>query len=95
MKVLEATYQEDGHDHITLIENEYYLMGDNRKVSFDSRLYGAEETEDIRYEQSETLTVNFAVKFAIAVFVLCGIIFSFFNCKKYIAMDYAKSDKRI
>ncbi len=42
--VLEETYLDDytpGSDRKTLGEDEYYLMGDNRDASFDSRAFGA------------------------------------------------------
>lgn len=44
-KLDESLYLEDsvrttGHDDVTLAEDEYYLMGDNRPASLDSRVFG-------------------------------------------------------
>lgn len=44
-KLDESQYLDDsvrttGHDDVTLAEDEYYLMGDNRPASLDSRVFG-------------------------------------------------------
>lgn len=56
------TYKEGGKNELTLDENEYYLVGDNREVSYDSRTFGPVQKESILYSQSEKTTLNFWLK---------------------------------
>lgn len=37
---LDSAVRTTGHDDVTLQEDEYYLMGDNRPASLDSRVFG-------------------------------------------------------
>jgi len=50
-QVLEERYvnhtQGSGHSEVTLKEGEYFMMGDNRGFSFDSRSWGPLEEDDI------------------------------------------------
>ena len=53
------TYRESEYNHAILESGEYYLLGDNREVSRDSRSWGAIRENDILYEQSEKITGRF------------------------------------
>lgn len=63
-----------------LQENEYFLMGDNRKISFDSRSFGVIKREQILYKQAEGVTKLFwrntimFVGVMIAAFILYGVL---------------------
>lgn len=51
-KLLNETYLDvttDDFEEIKLKENEYFVMGDNRQASFDSRIYGPIEDIQIKY----------------------------------------------
>ena len=63
-----ATYMADSDYTALLLEDgEYYLMGDNRVVSQDSRVFGVVMEEDILYKQSATITPNFLFKLGIVI----------------------------
>lgn len=64
------TYRETPFNNITLSDNQYYIVGDNRFVSNDSRLFGPVEAEDILYVQTTSPGINFWVRLALAVFIL-------------------------
>ena len=63
-----------------LQDNEYFLMGDNRKISFDSRSFGIIKREQILYKQAEGVTKLFwrntimFVGVMIAAFILYGVL---------------------
>ncbi|MBQ8803377.1 MAG: signal peptidase I [Tyzzerella sp.] len=61
------TYKENGYMELTLEADEYFLVGDNRKVSMDSRRFGPVKAEDMLYKQLETPTRNFYIKIVILV----------------------------
>lgn len=44
---LAPTLHTTGHDDVTVPENTYYLMGDNRPASLDSRVFGPVEKSDL------------------------------------------------
>lgn len=60
---------------VELADDEYFLMGDNRGNSNDSRNFGPVEERDIRYEQSISITTSFLFdcgKLIVLFFVLLG-----------------------
>ena len=55
-----ATYMEDSDFTALILEDgEYYVMGDNRDNSHDSRTFGVVMEQDLLYKQSTKLTPNF------------------------------------
>lgn len=56
------TFGEGNWNEVVLDTNEFYVLGDNRKNSFDSRMFGPVSGESMRYVQSEDFTVNFYIK---------------------------------
>jgi signal peptidase I len=69
------TYKDHGYTKVKLKENEYYLMGDNREVSYDSRSFGPVTSDELLYKQSTTPTANFFLKAALIVAILVFDIF--------------------
>ena len=53
-------------------DSEYFLMGDNREISHDSRSFGPVPADDVLYKQSEVPTKAFYLKsmFLVVVFIL-------------------------
>ena len=51
-----ATYLEGKNYHLTLNSNQYFIMGDNRDNSYDSRYFGAVNVGDIAGVQSTSPT---------------------------------------
>lgn len=64
-----ATYVETNHNKFVLGDNDYFIMGDNRDESFDSREFGVVKVKDILYKQSETPTSNFYLKLILIILV--------------------------
>lgn len=64
------TYREDGKNEVTLASDEYFLMGDNRKVSLDSRFFGPVKNTDVLYEQSAKPTREFYFKLVLTIVAL-------------------------
>lgn len=69
------TYRETPYNNVTLDENQYYIVGDNRFVSNDSRSFGPVEAEDILYVQADSPGINFWVRLALVVFILTAAFF--------------------
>ena len=63
------TYFESGCNYRILEKDEYYLLGDNRSISYDSRYYGPIRESDIIFKQSTTPTVNTWVRVGLIVFM--------------------------
>jgi signal peptidase I len=68
--IKQFTYQNGMCQKMTLDNDEYFLVGDNREVSYDSRLFGPVKSSDITYKQSETPTLNFWVKILLIIIFL-------------------------
>ena len=66
------TYKVEGINSVKLGAGEYYVMGDNRGASFDSRSYGKVTEDEILYKQSAKPTKNFWLKtiFIVIIFAL-------------------------
>jgi signal peptidase I len=65
------TVVENAPRKFTLAEDEYFIVGDNREVSYDSRYFGPVKETDLQYKQSEKITKNAAFK---GIAVLCLIV---------------------
>ena len=72
-----ATYLSSGCNSVLLGEGEFYVLGDNRGVSLDSRYIGIIYAEDILYKQSTTPNSNFYLKLA---FILAVLLLSICMC---------------
>jgi signal peptidase I len=72
------TYIENKCNSVRLDNGEYFIMGDNRGVSYDSRSFGVVNEDEILYKQSETPTNNFYLKLVLIVlmFVLDAFLYS-------------------
>jgi hypothetical protein len=76
------TYDEDTYQyhHLVLGEDEYFVMGDNRGASLDSRSLGAIKAKDIYYRQSAKPTFRFYLDLVIMLilfvlsFCICTIV---------------------
>ena len=66
------TYKVEGINSVKLGAGEYYVMGDNRGASFDSRSFGKIHEDRILYKQSAKPTQNFWLKtiFIVIIFAL-------------------------
>lgn len=71
-EAIASTYKEGNCNSVQLGAGEYFLMGDNRGNSSDSRIFGVMSREDILYKQSAEPTKNFYLKltFVILVFLM-------------------------
>ena len=65
------TFADGQINFLVLGENEYFVMGDNRGASTDSRQLGAIKSEDICYVQSETPTLRFWIDLLIMGVLFC------------------------
>lgn len=82
------TYKEEGKNNLLLGDNEYYLVGDNREVSYDSRAFGPVEAEDLMFKQSEKPTTNFWLKSLLVLLILAFDIFIYMLIE-FILMELA------
>lgn len=74
-----ATTYEDGKINSVLLDDgEYFVMGDNRSASFDSRSFGIITRDDILYRQSETPTAGFWLKTTLVILMLALDVFLYF-----------------
>ena len=64
------TYIQGRQHEFALAEDEYFIVGDNRQVSYDSRSFGPVKDTDLIYKQSEKLTLNFAIKVGIVLITI-------------------------
>ena len=64
-----ATYEKDKINYIELGNNEYFVMGDNRGASYDSRMFGAIAKDNILYKQSATPTPKFYFSLIISLLI--------------------------
>ena len=66
--VKEAIYTE-----VELEENEYYLLGDNRGRSNDSRMFGPVTKENLMYKQTTKFNLNMFIRcmYMLAVAYIC------------------------
>ena len=71
-EAVNSTYVENKCNSVLLESGEYFVMGDNRGNSYDSRSFGVVTRENILYEQSARPTNNFYLKlaFLVLIFVL-------------------------
>jgi signal peptidase I len=67
-----ATLINNGYNSVLLDTDEYFLLGDNRQVSYDSRYFGVFKADEILYEQSTVPNSNFWLKliFVLLIFAL-------------------------
>ena len=85
----ENSYEGIIYADVLLSDDEYYLMGDNRGNSNDSRNFGPVKEEDIIYEQSVSITKSFVLdsgKAIILVLAFVGIAMGLeklFTARKY------------
>ena len=71
------TVAENAPRKFTLAEDEYFIVGDNREVSYDSRYFGPVKATDLQYKQSEKITKNAALKGIAALFLIVVDVFVF------------------
>ena len=65
-----ATYVPDKCNSVMLKDGEYFVLGDNRGNSMDSRDFGVVSDEDVLYKQAVKPTINFYLKLALSVCVI-------------------------
>ena len=71
------TVVENAPRKFTLAEDEYFIVGDNREVSYDSRYFGPVKDTDLQYKQSEKITKNAALKAVAVIFLIVVDVFVF------------------
>ena len=72
-----ATYREGKNNHVTLNSSQYFIMGDNRDDSYDSRFFGAVNIGDLRGVQSTGPTSQTWTKSLIVLVYICLIILAY------------------
>lgn len=78
----EYTYKEAPYNSVQLGEDEYYVMGDNREISFDSRLFGTVTLDNLIAKQSEVPTKFFCLKSVMMVAVIIVIVIFWYSIEK-------------
>lgn len=73
-----STFEANKCTSVLLDENEYFVMGDNRGNSADSRDFGAVTSDDILYKQSLTPTSNFWLRLIFVALIFALDIFLYF-----------------
>lgn len=78
----EYTYKEATYNSVQLREDEYYVMGDNREISFDSRLFGTVTIDNLIAKQSEVPTKFFCLKSVMMIAVIIVIVILWYSIEK-------------
>ena len=65
------TYMEGKNNHVTLNSTQYFIMGDNRDDSYDSRYFGPVNIDDIAGVQSTAPTSQTGTKSIVIMIYLC------------------------
>lgn len=91
---LQYSYRSSNYNTVTLKENEYFLLGDNRSVSRDSRNFGPVLEKNILYKQSEKPTVNFYIKLALMLVVLISSLLLFAIIEPFLYYVFQHLTKR-
>ena len=81
-----ASYAENKCTSVLLEDGEYFLLGDNRGASYDSRDFGIVTADDIMYKQSTSPTTNFYLKLAFIIAVLA------FNIFLYLLIEFVLTE---
>ena len=71
------TVVEKAPREFVLTEEEYFIVGDNREVSYDSRYFGPVKETDLQYKQSEKITKNAVLKGIGVLFLIVVDVFVF------------------
>lgn len=82
------TYIEGKNYHVELGVNEYFIMGDNRGNSYDSRYFGPVKGTDILYVQSTKIT-SMGIQKTIYVVLYIILIAFMYNVIDFIVMEIA------
>lgn len=72
------TYVDGGCNSIRLSYDEYFVIGDNRGVSYDSRYFGPIKSYDLIYKQSVKPTINFYIKLFLVLIMFLLDVFLYF-----------------
>jgi hypothetical protein len=81
-----ASYTDNKCTSVLLEDGEYFLLGDNRGASYDSRDFGIVHADDIMYKQSASPTTNFYLKLAFIIAVLA------FNIFLYLLIEFVLTE---
>ena len=87
------TYIQGRQHEFVLAEDEYFIIGDNRQVSYDSRSFGPVKDTDLFYKQSEKPTMNFAFKVGLIVIIVLMIIFLYSVVERFITRCFLRIRK--